>query len=737
MNSFIAALNYKKINRAFVIVSLFLLAFQSNSNAQNTIIDSLKSELKTYKKASKKRVDLLNDLAFENSSKDLDAALIYLEEAKKISATLNYTKGKAKSTYIEGVNHVRQSNLDEAIEQFEKSIELYEKIGEKEGLSSNYNGIGIVYYYKGDYNKSIEYYKKSLQIDEESKDKSKITSSLNNIGGSYGDIGEFDKAIYYYHRALKINKSSGDQKKISNSYNNLGTIYDDQGNFPLALEYYKKSLSIFEKIRDTLGMSRALNNIGIIYKHYENFDKAIEYYDRALKIQRNIGDERGVAKCLNNLGIVSSRKGDYLVAIKYFKEALKISKSIDDLDNVSTCLNNLGDVYLALNNNITAYQYYSEAKTINLEIDDQLGLCNSYLGIASTYFNQKKYSEALENALLSKKIADKIGVLDFQSDVRALLSKIYSQIGDYKNAFENQKEFKLFNDSLFNKANIEKISQIEYEYKYKNQLESAKNREVKLTEKVKITDKDLKKSQQDYLYSIIIFLVITILLGGIIFYLRLRNIKSKTQNIIIEQKLLRSQMTPHFIFNSLSVLQGMILNKEEKKSVSYLSKFSKLLRIILENSRFKTVSLDQEIAAVDNYLALQNLENQSYQYTIEVDENIDQTAVEIPPMLIQPFVENAIEHAFVNQIEDKKIDVHITYENHRLICTITDNGIGVNTQKEDKRKDKTSLSTTISSERIKILSKDYKMEGSVSIVDRQISNEKGTLVTLVIPYKRK
>jgi len=719
------------------IVLLFLLAIHSQSIAQSNIIDSLKHELKTYKKESEKRVDLLNELAYENSSKDINTCLTYLKEARKISVKIKYTKGEAKSFYIEGITKVMQSNFDEAVKLFEKSIELYEIIKEKEGLSSNYNGIGIVYYYKGDYAKSIEYYKKSLKLDEESKDKSKITSSLNNIGSSYSDLGEFDKAIYYYQRALRINKVSGDQNKISSSYNNLGTVYDDQGNYPLALEYYKKSLSICEKTADTLGMSRAFNNIGIIYKNNENYDKAIEFYQRSLKIQRKIGDQRGVAKCLNNLGIVSSRKGDYSVAIKYFKEVLDITRPIDDLDQVSTSLNNLADVYLAMNKNTTAHQYYSEAKMINIEIDDQLGLCNSYLGLASTFFNQKKYNEALENALLSKKIADKIGVLDFQSDVSGLLSKIYSRLGDYKNAFESHQQYKLFNDSLFNKENIEKISQIEYEYKYKNQLESAKNREVKLTQKVKITDKDLKKSQQDFLMSIIIFLVITMLLGGAIFYLRLRNIKSKTQNIIVEQKLLRSQMTPHFIFNSLSVLQGMILNKEEKKSVSYLSKFSKLLRIILENSRFKTVSLDQEIAAVDNYLALQNLENKSYQYSIEVDENIDQTTVEIPPMLIQPFVENAIEHAFVNQIEDKQIDIHISYVDQRLICTITDNGIGVNTQKEDKRKDKTSLSTTISSERIKILSKDYKMDGSVSIVDRQITNEKGTLVTLVIPYKKK
>jgi sensor histidine kinase YesM len=196
-------------------------------------------------------------------------------------------------------------------------------------------------------------------------------------------------------------------------------------------------------------------------------------------------------------------------------------------------------------------------------------------------------------------------------------------------------------------------------------------------------------------------------------------------------------MTPHFIFNSLSVLQGMILNKEEKKSIFYLSKFSKLLRITLENSRDKLVPLNQEMEAVNNYLELQNLEaSQSYDYTILVDKNIDETLFKIPPMLIQPFIENAIEHAFEDRKDNRKIDIQLKYISEELICTIKDNGIGIDAQNGHKRKDKKSLATTITSERLKMLSKDFNIEGSVHIEDRKQYNEQGTIVTLVIPYKK-
>ncbi|OUS02824.1 hypothetical protein A9Q86_01890, partial [Flavobacteriales bacterium 33_180_T64] len=107
----------------------------------------------------------------------------------------------------------------------------------------------------------------------------------------------------------------------------------------------------------------------------------------------------------------------------------------------------------------------------------------------------------------------------------------------------------------------------------------------------------------------------------------------------------------------------------------------------------------------------------------------------IPPMLIQPFIENAVEHAFKNIKENRKIDVQLSYLNKELICTITDNGIGINAQNGNISKDKKSLATTITSERLKMLSKDFNIKGSVSIEDRQKYNEQGTIVTLVIPYK--
>ncbi|WP_273567475.1 tetratricopeptide repeat protein [Maribacter halichondriae] len=713
-----------------------LLFFTIGMQSQNTVIDSLKDELSLYTKKDTIRVNILNDLAYAYYQKDSLKTQTYLEESEALANKLNFTKGRAKSLYVKGVTQAAQSNFDKGFQYFNEALRLYNTINFKIGIVECYNAIGILFYDKGDQRLAIEYYEKSIRINEEIDDKKNIAINSNNIGKAYSNLGNYEEALKYHRKALKISKESGDEKTMSSSFNNMGTIYSDQGNYPLALEYYNQSLAIDEKFGDTLGISKSLNNLGIIYKNLQNYDKAIASYERALKIHKKNDDKKSTTETLNNLGNVHKRKENYKIALDFLEEALEISKEIKNKIYIGTILNNIGDVHLQLKDDAVAFEYFEKAKKINLEADNPRALCNSYLGVAKIYTNKEEYDKALTNALKSKELSGKLQLLNYQTEVFELLSDIYKNKGDYKRALTSHQQFKILNDSLFNKENIEKITQLEYEYKYKQALDSASIRELKLTKEVSSINTNLEKSQRNIFLTIIAFLLTAIILGGIIFFLKLRNIKEKNQNISIEQKLLRSQMTPHFIFNSLSVLQGMILNNEGNKSVLYLSKFSKLLRTSLENSRQVLVSLSEELSAIDNYIELQNLAvNPPVTYHLEINPTIDRTIFKIPPMLIQPFVENAIEHAFTSKKEDKEIRVQISFEDKKIICNITDNGIGINKRKLKTKKNKNSLATAITSERLKMLSKEFRVQSSVSVADRASFGEQGTLVTLVIPYK--
>jgi len=724
-----------KINNIFIkTLFLFLLSFSTFVLSQNKKIDSLKIELQNHKEKDTVRLKILNYLAFYNYRNDPPQALVYVAAAGELADEIQSVKGKARNVYIKGIIYMEQANFNVAINNFEEAIQLYNSLGDLNGIAKCKNGLGVLNYYKGNLNLALKYYEESLALKKQLGIKT-IHGSLYNIGNIYLDMGDYQKALINFDKALSVHKKNNDAHGILNCLNSVAGVYYQQGNYPLSLEYYNESLQVAKNAKDSIGIFQSLNNLGNLYRLQNLNDKALNFYNKALAIKKAKYNPKNITALKNNIGGIYYDKEEFTNAILYFKESISLSRKVNDNVNLANGLNALGFTYFETKKYSKALSCFEEANKINSLNIQTYDLLDSYNGMANTYYGMKKYNLALVNAKILAELSEEYKLLKHKKNAYSILSEIYKNIGDYKKAFESHQQFKILNDSLFNKENIEKITQLEYEYKYKQALELADLRELKLTKTVNTVNKNLEKSQRNLLLGVIGFLITALILGTIIFFLKLRNEKAKTQNITIEQKLLRSQMTPHFIFNSLSVLQGMILNKEEKTSVSYLSKFSKLLRITLENSREKTVLLSQELIAIENYLALQNLENQLYQYTVLVADTIDVLLFKVPPMLIQPFVENAIEHGFQNQQENRKIDVHVSFLNKKLTCTITDNGVGIDSKEANKKQYKKSLSTTITSERIKILSKDFKMKGAVSIEDRKKYNEQGTLVTLVIPYK--
>jgi len=717
----------------FFILSFFV--FTGTIQSQNKVIDSLRNKVVNHKKNDTTKVMLLYDIAFESFRSDIKNATLYANKAEKLANDLNYVKGKAKVFYLKGILENIKSDYDKSLFYFKKSLVNYEIINDKSGIASIYTSFGITYFDQSQYIDAIKTYQKASDIYKEIGNQSGLITCLINIGNAYSETGRYDDAISNYKKALETSKLIKDEDGFSYVHSNLGIVYKKQGNYPLAIDNFNKSLYYDEKTVDSLGISMMLNSIGEVYSYLKESKKALAYHQKSLKYALKSNYKSLVAINNVNIGNIYRAQNNNQKALVNYKNSLEISKQINDLKNVSICYANIGAVNLSLNNVLLARENFLKAKDISEQSQNTEIVIISLLGISETYIYENNYPKALFFAKKGEALAKELNILESQKKASKLLSEIYENTSQYKKAFESHQQFKILNDSLLNKENIQRITQLEYEYKYEKELDKAEEREIKLTNTVKDTSENLIKSQRNLLLGIVAFLVISFLLGTVIFFLKLRNEKEKTQNIVIEQKLLRSQMTPHFIFNSLSVLQGMILNKEEKKSVSYLSKFSKLLRITLENSRDKLVSLEQELTAVENYLALQNLENEAYEYSVSTEEIIDSTKFQVPPMLIQPFVENAIEHAFVNQTGNKKIDVYLKYSNKNLICTIADNGSGINLEKDKTKANKKSLSTTITAERLSMLAKDFKMTGSVTVEDRKQFNEQGTIITLVIPHK--
>jgi ligand-binding sensor domain-containing protein len=209
----------------------------------------------------------------------------------------------------------------------------------------------------------------------------------------------------------------------------------------------------------------------------------------------------------------------------------------------------------------------------------------------------------------------------------------------------------------------------------------------------------------------------------------------------LEQKALRLQMNPHFIFHALNSIQGLIVQKDEKTARNYLSKFSKLMRSILENSREQSITLETEIATLKNYLELEKFtRGDTFDFEVNCDSEIDQNDILIPPMLLQPFVENAIIHGFNGLNRRGKINVEFHFvilspsEGSKLKCIIRDNGVGrekatnVKIQQESEHK---STALKVTQERLDMLNAGEKSLFIIDIKDEN-GNPAGTEIQILI-----
>lgn len=213
--------------------------------------------------------------------------------------------------------------------------------------------------------------------------------------------------------------------------------------------------------------------------------------------------------------------------------------------------------------------------------------------------------------------------------------------------------------------------------------------------------------------------------------------KMNNQVAQLELASLRSQMNPHFIFNSLNSVQKYIWENKEEDAAEYLAKFAKLMRAILENSRKDLVTLKEEIDILKIYIELEHRRsNGQFDYSIKTDERLNQDATLIPPMLMQPFIENAIWHGLNKKQSKGNLSVTLKQQDNKLICVIDDDGVGRQPKTQSSAREKKSLGIEITQQRINRLMETTKQEASISFFDKTSDGvSSGTTVTITLPLQ--
>jgi tetratricopeptide (TPR) repeat protein len=554
-----------------------------------------------------------------------------------------------------------------------------------------------------------------------------------NIGNSNIILGNYKLAIQNFRKAqttfekLLDANSEIDIKRLKNglakAYASQGIVYSQQSNYFNALDFYQKALAIYLEINQKPSICKAYNNIGIVYKSQLNYLKAIEYFQKALKIQQEIG-EQSVAVTLTNIGVIYAEQGNKSKVLEYFDKAKKLFENNDNKRGFALLNNYYGDYYLKEKNYPKAEISYNQSLKMYEELQNKFGASLALYNLGNLNCELKKYDEAIVFANKSLTYAKEIGVLDQTFHSEKLLSELYGFKNDSEKSFFHYKNYVVARDSISNQENNKKLLRSEMENEYKS--------------KAAILESESKRKTQFTIFSLIgAFLLIALIF---VIYNRMQVKKRLTLQKEVaeyEQKALHLQMNPHFVFNCLGSISSFIVQNGTDSALKYLSKFSKLMRLTLEYSKGALIPIDKEIESLQNYLELEQLRfHNKFQFSIISTDKVEFN-MGIPPLLIQPFVENAILHGMVPKEGNGRIDVKFDVENGQFICSIKDDGIGLTESKMMKENSVTahkSMALEITKKRLEIMETTTTQKANIEITELKNNNKiSGTEVILRLP----
>ncbi len=591
------------------------------------------------------------------------------------------------------------------------------------------------------------------------------TRSLNLLAKAYMSI-DLEKTKKYALQGIELAKTNNVTEDIGNLYNTIGTANAFLGNNSYAQSYFDSAVVCFQKINNKKGLISAYNNLGAVFYTRSNYKKALDYYYKTLALSEALADKSGIADALTNILGVNFVLEDYTAALKNGHRAYTLFIELKDKESQAFICHTIASVYEKKMQFDSAYKYISKSITLYQLLQNKDGIADNYVllayfkrtnsyndsaveylnkatelyeqtgnlykkanalqGIAAIYFDNKNHNKSLAVCEPLLKIARAINSKALERDALELLMKNYSAINLNEKALFYAMQLIPLKDSILNENTIQQISELNTKY------ETEKKEKENILLKQQNTIKDLDLAKKRYLIYIVIAISILILLASFLIIRHQRSLAAQ-KNSELKQRLLRIQMNPHFIFNSLIAIQSFIYKSEPKEAGKYLSSFAKLVRLILENSTQEYIPLSIEINWLENYLQLQLLRFENkFSYKIEMDENIDTQSILIPPMLTQPFIENALEHGFNNVDYKGELVIAFKINHNQLLIEVKDNGIGFDAS-EQKDKTHKSLALNITKERLLFLNKGKNAKIIFNIVAADL---KGTSILFEIPVQK-
>lgn len=617
-----------------------------------------------------------------------------------------------------------------------QSIALCLKLGINNKLGTAYNYKALNYTSLGNDSMAITWYHKAIAFARGIGNRKSEGKALNNLAILHTNRAEYKKALEFRLSALSIFQELHDQKAVGSMFNNLGVTYLYLADYPQALSCYFKALAIAQLLDDRQGQAKALMNIGLVYKKLGNYANTFRYYQKALFLFRELGDEHQMADILANMGSAYDEHGDHHKALDLFNQALSINRKNKLKREQGSNLADIGIVYSNLKQYSSAYQSLQKALELYKDSPDNNSLAVIYNELANVLLitpdsslqafginSRKRYTEAEKYAFKGIRVSKESGSTEREMAGWQILSTTHEQQKKYDQALSDYKKYTTLKDSIFNdeKTLAIKRAEIQFEADKKEALMAAAIQKEKIIKNVLVAG--------------CIFVIITSV-ALFVSYKKRRDALQAQKDLAYqskatetEMKVLRLQMNPHFIFNSLNSISNYISKNDFKTADYFLAKFAGLMRSILENSEEREISLKNELEMSERYMQLEAARlGHEFIYDIKMADDIDPGETLVPPLILQPFLENSIWHGIARKEDNGHILIEVNRDGDLLTLVITDDGAG---RQQKPNTNKKSLGVKITADRLALLNTGNSTNVGVSITDL----EKGTRVEIKIPYK--
>ena len=630
----------------FKFIPIIIIGLFWNNIIHSQLIDSLQKVLPTLKDTA--RIDCLHNLSIQYLFKpDEDSAMYFSNLAYKESKKINYFNGVAKSF---GPRAGARNHFHNDFPGMEKlaleSLKWYALTDNKNEIEISYWQLGYAHFTQGKYDEALA--NLSLSYEAATKAESQFAlSALEQMTDVYRERGEYVKLLEAQQKIIKHERESG----FTNYYTYhelwvMGLMYMLLEEYSTALPFWRQ-LFLVESELGFISTWNMMEYAELLTKSGQT-DSALFYYNQ---FDSTNAEKKDLRFFLVSKGEYYIAKKEYHKALPNFQKGLLIHQDLHDLNQTKRALLDIARCYEVLYKNDSALYYATQGLSI------------------------------------AKKTQSK----PYIRDGYKILYTVYKRLNKTDSAYHYYQNYIDMKEAVMNAQTRGKLAAYKYEH------------QIALLDKEK--ELNVARLQRESLLKNILIagVLATLLLGIFIFrniILKRKTEKNKreiAENELMLQKLeyektnaelhkhatelemqaLRAQMNPHFIFNSLNSINRFILQNNKEQASAYLTKFSKLVRMILQNSQALMITLESELESLELYLDLEALRfDNHFAYTIKLSDEIDAEMLKVPPLIIQPYVENAIWHGLMHKEEKGQLDIEINMENNFLFIRITDDGVG-------------------------------------------------------------